>query len=101
MKDGLKDVGHLRTVIQKASSFVSHVRKSHKASEILEKFNKLQISNATRWNSQLTMLRSILKVPNDIMDKIEKSLENSMSYVCVVLVKCKLHVQWCYTTQTL
>lgn len=39
VKDGLKDICSLKTVINKASSFVSHVRKSHKASEILETCN--------------------------------------------------------------
>lgn len=43
-KDGLKEGGQLRSVISKISNFVSFVRKSHHASEILEKCcHKLQM----------------------------------------------------------
>ena len=72
VKDGLKDAGQLKAVISKVSSFVSFVRKSHHASELLEKCNKLQLANATRWNSQLKMIRSVLQVP-DNMEKINFS----------------------------
>lgn len=71
VKDGLKESGQLKTVISKASSLVAHIRKSHLASELLEKCNRLQTANATRWNSQLKMLRRVLNVPSDIMDKID------------------------------
>ena len=33
--------------------------------------NRLQPANATRWNSQLTMLRSILKAPKEKLDKLD------------------------------
>ena len=48
VNDGLKELsGPLRTVINKVSKLVSHVRKSHQATELLEKqCNKLQLANA-------------------------------------------------------
>ena len=54
-RDALKDAGQLEI------SF---------ASELLEKCNKVQLANATRWNSQLKMIRSSIQVPEDIIDKI-------------------------------
>ena len=63
VSDGLKEAGQLKTIINRVSKLVSHVRKSHHSSELLENCNKLQQLNATRWNSQFKMLRSLLQVP--------------------------------------
>ena len=71
VSDGLKESGQLKTVINKVSKLISHVRKSHHATELLEGCNKLQLANATRWNSQLKMLRSLLQVPQAIIDQID------------------------------
>ena len=79
VKDGLKHCNaHLITFIAKASKIVNFVRKSiplvH-ASTILEDENRSQASNVTRWNSQLKMIRSILKVPEEKLNKIEYTLK--------------------------
>ena len=58
VKDGLKDAGPLSKVLGKVSSLVSHVRRSCLATELLEDENRLQPSNATRWNSQIVMIKS-------------------------------------------
>ena len=72
IKDGLKEISNpLRNVIAKSSKIVSFVRKSIHASELLEDVNRLQAANVTRWNSQLTMLRSILKAPKDKLDQLD------------------------------
>ena len=42
---------------------MNFVKKSTLATEILENENRLQIANQTRWNSQLKMVQSILKIP--------------------------------------
>ena len=66
VKDGLKDASqHLKNVISKASNIVSHVRKSIHATNILEGEKRLQAANATRWNSQLKMIRSVLEAPDE------------------------------------
>lgn len=75
VKDGLKKAGPLQTVITKASKLVSHVRKSHNTTELFENCRKLQPSNATRWNSQLKMLRSILQIPQDVLNQLEDSIK--------------------------
>ena len=70
VKDGLKEAKQLNKIIKKVSKIVSHCRKSSKSSELLEDYTKLQLANATRWNSQVTMLRSLLKLPSNILDQI-------------------------------
>ena len=50
-------------MLAKASNIVAHVRRSAHATDMLEGEKKLQTANATRWNSQVMMIRSILSVP--------------------------------------
>jgi len=52
-------------VLNKVSTIVKHVRKSVNASEILESDKHLQTANVTRWNSQLKMIWSVLRVPDE------------------------------------
>ncbi|KAJ8315996.1 hypothetical protein KUTeg_006010 [Tegillarca granosa] len=78
VKDGLKECStHLKTIVNKASQIVNHVRKSVNASDLLEDCNRLQAANVTRWNSQLHMLRSVLNVPEDKLNKIDYKVKLS------------------------
>ena len=67
------------------------MRKSVNASEILEDEKKLQASNATRWNSQLYMIQSILNVPEEKLNSIECNFKLStyerklLSELCTIL----------------
>ena len=75
---GLKGAGqHLKTVVAKASNIVNSVRKSVNASKILEGEKKLQASNATLWKSQLYMIKSILNVPEEKLNKTECKIQLS------------------------
>lgn len=65
IKDGMKKAGQITTVIRRCAKLVSFVRKSTIAADVLEKEYRLQNDNLTRWNSQLKMIRSVLKVPED------------------------------------
>ena len=65
IKDGLKEAGAIKKVLAKAANIVSHVRKSQVATELLESERRLQCQNATRWNSEVTSIKSILRVPED------------------------------------
>ena len=67
---------HLKTVVAKASNIVNFVRKSINASEILEGEKKLQASNATLWSSQLYMIKPILNVPGEKLNKTECKLQS-------------------------
>ena len=69
---------HLKTVVAKASNIVKFVRKSVNASEILEGEKKLQASNATLWNSQLYMIKSILNVPEENWTKLNANSSGSV-----------------------
>ncbi|CAC5368390.1 unnamed protein product [Mytilus coruscus] len=78
VKDGLKDTSNsLKTVISKAANIVKFVRKSVNASDILENEKRLQSDNATRWNSQIIMIRSILAVPEEKLAKTGASVQLS------------------------
>ena len=67
----MKDIGSLHKVINKASSIVSHIKKSIHASEFLEDFKRVQASNVTRWNSEVKMIRSVLNIPADKLDQLD------------------------------
>ncbi|XP_053385865.1 zinc finger BED domain-containing protein 4-like [Mercenaria mercenaria] len=65
-KDGLNECGaNFKKVIAKVSKIVARVRNSVHASEILEDEKRLQAANATRLNSQLTMIHSVMAVPEE------------------------------------
>ena len=71
IKDGFKHASQIVRVISKCSKLVSHVRKSTIATEILEGEKKLEIANATCWNSQLKMICSILAADPQKLDALE------------------------------
>ncbi len=58
-------------MLSKVSTVVSHVRKSINSSELLESEKRVQTANVTRWNSQLTMIRSILRIPKEKLDSLD------------------------------
>lgn len=72
VQDGLKNTGpQLNKVLSKAAKIVSFARKSTHATEILEDEKRLQVANATRWNSQLYSIKSILSVPSQKLDALD------------------------------
>ena len=71
VKDGFKRVPQIDKIIRKCSKIVSHVRKSTIAKDHLEGEKVLQIANATHWNLQLKMLRSIVAVPSEKLDSLD------------------------------
>ena len=73
VKDGLKQAGKMKNVIAKVGNLVSHVRRSTSATDLFDSCTKLQAANKTRWNSQLKMLRSVLKVPQDVLNSLDYS----------------------------
>ena len=65
--DGLKQAEHINRVLRKISKLVSHVRHSTIACDLLEKEVRRQAANATRWNSQHTIINSLLRVSPSAM----------------------------------
>ncbi|CAC5391360.1 unnamed protein product [Mytilus coruscus] len=90
IKDAFEECGQtIQKVIAKVSKIVSHVRKSIFASEFLDDEKRLQASNATRWNSQMHMIRSILEIPEEKLDKLDCA--NITAYDRKVLIEiCKI-----------
>ncbi len=62
IKDGMEKAEQIKRVLAKVSRLISFVRHSTVASDLFEGENRLQAENKTRWNSQLTMLKSLLQV---------------------------------------
>ena len=91
VKDGLKSADQLTKVLRKTSTIVSFVRKSTHATDILEGEHRLQTAYATRWNSQLMMIRSVLRVPEekleslDLPTKLTQCDRNSLTKACDIL----------------
>ena len=69
-KDGLNNADQVKQVLGKITRLVSQVHHSTKASDGFED-DQLQMANATRRNSQLTMIKSLLHVFNSTMERLE------------------------------
>ena len=74
VKDALKEAAAINKVIAKMSRLVKHVRHSTIASELLEDDYKLVTACAPRWNTQLAMLRSVLKLKSSSLDKLDSEI---------------------------
>uniref|UniRef100_A0A1X7V2H5 HAT C-terminal dimerisation domain-containing protein n=1 Tax=Amphimedon queenslandica TaxID=400682 RepID=A0A1X7V2H5_AMPQE len=71
VKNGFKNAGTINKVLVKAAKIVTHVRKSTKVTEALQGERRLQAKVATRWNSELKSIRSILSVPAEKLQQID------------------------------
>lgn len=71
IKDGFKEIGAVNSVLAKVAKIVAHVRRSQNATEILEGERRLQPKNATRWNSEVRSIKSILRVPEEKLKLID------------------------------
>ena len=56
--------------LKKVNKIVSFIRKSGKSAEYLEGETRAQAPNQTRWNSQLQMITSILKIDRTKLDSL-------------------------------
>lgn len=70
VKDGLSNADMFTKVISKVSTIISYVHKSCIATDILSGENRLQSSVPTRWNSQIIMIKSILKVDKEKLNTL-------------------------------
>ncbi|XP_053373931.1 zinc finger BED domain-containing protein 4-like [Mercenaria mercenaria] len=92
VRDGLRDCSlNILKVIAKVSKIAGHIRKSVAASDLLQEENRVQTANATRWNSQLVMIKSILNIPEEKLNLVEYSLKLTsyerklLSEICKIL----------------
>ena len=63
VRDGLKEAGQLSRVLGKTAKLVSFIHKSTIATDILEGVRRVETGCATRWNSQVKIIRAVLRVP--------------------------------------
>ncbi|XP_048867860.1 E3 SUMO-protein ligase ZBED1-like isoform X2 [Brienomyrus brachyistius] len=89
VRDALDQVGSVKCLLDKIQKFVSFCYKSAQATANLD--HKLHRGNATRWNSQLKMLKSVLNIPSDVLAQLECPVQLSptefkiIQELCVVL----------------
>ena len=76
IKDGFKQASSINKVLNKVSDIVKHVRKLVNASEVLESEKRLQAANVIRWNSQLIMIHSILRVSDEKFTSLDTKTLN-------------------------
>ena len=67
VKDSMVKAGQINAVIKRCSSLVSFVRRSTVAADILKDETGLQADNATRWNSQLKVIRLVLAISDSVL----------------------------------
>ena len=60
----------LYSVISKATNIVSQTRKSTVSTELLEGHRKLQAPNVIRWNSEIAMIWSVFRIPQEKLDQL-------------------------------
>ena len=70
VRDGFKVAEHLNETVKKVSKLVSYVHRSTVATDILKGEKKIESSCATRWNSEVKMIRSVLCVPEEKLNMI-------------------------------
>jgi hypothetical protein len=80
----------MKNVIAKVWNLVSHVRQSTSATDLFDGCTKLQAANKTRWNSQLKMLRSVLKVPQDVLNSLAYSAKPTAYEMKLVSELCEV-----------
>ena len=96
VKDGFKNADRLlMKALAKAAGQVNHCRNSTVATDRLDGI-RLQAKNATRWNSQYTMIESVLKVDANLLNslcpdyKINGEERDALKDMCAILSHFKI-----------
>ena len=66
IKDDFKQAGSINKLLSKVSAIVSHVTRSIHAAKVLESERRLKATTVTRWNSQPSMIQSILRISEEL-----------------------------------
>lgn len=69
VREALDDIGTIKSLLLKAHRLIAFCHKSTTTSVFLEGTPKRQHANATCWNNQLKLLRSVLEIPNHVLVK--------------------------------
>ena len=73
VKDGMAKAGQINAFIRRCFSLASFVSRSTVAADVLKDETTLQADNATRWNSQLKMIQSVLAVSDSVLSQVENA----------------------------
>nr|XP_023696959.1 zinc finger BED domain-containing protein 1-like isoform X2 [Paramormyrops kingsleyae] len=90
VRDALDQVGSVKNLLGKIQKLVTFCYKSPLAFETLGDY-RIHPGNATRWNSQLKILKSVLNIRSDVLGQLECPVQLSptefkiIQELCVVL----------------
>lgn len=77
VKEGLRKLGSINNAaLKRCSRLFTHVQKSTVAADVLQNefiMQPLQYGTDRRWNSQLKIIRSVLKIPEDKLRDIDEA----------------------------
>ncbi|KAI2659489.1 Zinc finger BED domain-containing protein 4 [Labeo rohita] len=90
VRDAMDEAGSIKNLLGKVQKLVSFCHKSTLATDALEGGHKLQPANATRWNSQLKMLRSVLNVPSDVLAEVHCPIQLTSYELKIIQELCEV-----------
>jgi zinc finger BED domain-containing protein 4 len=81
IRDGLKNATCVPKLLSKCKALAKFSHRSCKAADLFEQINKhIHKSNATRWNSEFMLIKSIVSLGKDDLDVIVSSMENPIKF---------------------
>ncbi|KAK3893233.1 hypothetical protein Pcinc_002919 [Petrolisthes cinctipes] len=88
----------IKQVFAKVSKLVSFCRKSTVATEVFSNELKLQMATCTRWNSQLMMMRSVLRISPEIWNKLDTPFKLKQYELITIKELCEILEPFEYVT---
>ncbi|KAG7173468.1 putative hAT family C-terminal dimerization region-containing protein 22 [Homarus americanus] len=85
--------GQIKQILAKVSKLVIFCRKSTVAAEVLSNEFKLQMITCTSWNSQLTMMRSVLRFLTETRLNKFESME---AFQLAATLDPRYKLDWCH-----
>lgn len=90
VRDAMDEAGSIKNLLGKVQKCVAFCHKSTLATDALEGGHKLQPANATRWNSQLKMLRSVFNVPSDVLAELHCPIQLTSYELQIIQELCEV-----------
>lgn len=81
IRDGLKNSTYVPKLLSKCQAFSKASHKSSKIADLLDDLHKrLNRINATRWNSEFFLIKSILSISKDDLESIASIMDNPIRF---------------------
>ena len=81
IRDGLQKVSHVQKILEKCQTLARSAQKSSHIADILEQIHRhIERPTATRWNSELMLIKSILSIGKEHIEILSNSMEGSIRF---------------------